>query len=197
MKRPSRPNLKPHAHFETSPPRSLFLTHCNHSPPRLGTQRALVSRVRLPRDFRPQQLYAVTQRGYQGQWVYRDAEDFEQALIYMRKYTTLHGISRGFPVPGTFSETEMKRPSRPILKPHAHFETSPPRSPSLTYCNHSPPRLGTQRASVNRVRLPRDFRPQQLYATTQRGNQGQWVYATLRILSKRLLTCVSTARSTA
>ncbi len=48
--------------------------------------------MRLPRDFRPQQLYAITQRGNQGQWVYRDAEDFEQALIYMRKYTTLHGV---------------------------------------------------------------------------------------------------------
>ena len=48
--------------------------------------------MRLPRDFRPEQLYAITQRGNQGQWVYRDAEDFEQALIYMRKYTKLHGV---------------------------------------------------------------------------------------------------------
>ena len=87
MKRSSRPILKPHAHFETSPPHSPSLTHCNHSPRRLGTQRALVNRVRLPRDFRPQQLYAITQRGNQGQWVYRDNEDFEQALTYMRKYT--------------------------------------------------------------------------------------------------------------
>jgi len=28
--------------------------------------------VRKPRDFRPEQLYAVTQRGNGGQWIYRD-----------------------------------------------------------------------------------------------------------------------------
>ena len=48
--------------------------------------------MRLPRDFRPEQLYAITQRGNQSQWVYRDAEDFKQALTYMRKYTKLHGV---------------------------------------------------------------------------------------------------------
>ena len=32
------------------------------------------------RDFRPQQLYGVTQRGNQGQWVYRDDQDFQQGL---------------------------------------------------------------------------------------------------------------------
>jgi REP element-mobilizing transposase RayT len=40
--------------------------------------------MRLNRDFRPGLLYGVTQRGNQGQWVYRDAADFEQALLLMR-----------------------------------------------------------------------------------------------------------------
>ena len=48
--------------------------------------------MRKPRDFRPQQLYAITQRGNGGQWIHRDAEDFEQAITYMRKYTTLHQV---------------------------------------------------------------------------------------------------------
>ncbi len=48
--------------------------------------------MRKPRDFRPQQLYAITQRGNGGQWIHRDPEDFEQALTYMRKYTALHGV---------------------------------------------------------------------------------------------------------
>jgi putative transposase len=48
--------------------------------------------VRKPRDFRPEQLYAVTQRGNGGQWIYRDPQDFEQALAYMRKYTALHNV---------------------------------------------------------------------------------------------------------
>ena len=48
--------------------------------------------VRKQRDFRPQQLYAITQRGNGGQWIHRDSEDFEQALIYMRKYTALHQV---------------------------------------------------------------------------------------------------------
>ena len=36
--------------------------------------------MRPVRDFRPQQLYGVTQRGNQGQWVYRDDQDFRKAL---------------------------------------------------------------------------------------------------------------------
>ena len=48
--------------------------------------------MRKPRDFRPEQLYAVTQRGNGGQWIYRDPQDFEQALAYMRKYTALHKV---------------------------------------------------------------------------------------------------------
>ena len=48
--------------------------------------------MRKPRDFRPQQLYAITQRGNGGQWIHRDAEDFEQAIAYMRKYTALHQV---------------------------------------------------------------------------------------------------------
>ena len=49
--------------------------------------------VRPKRDFRPQQLYAITQRGNQGQWVYRDAEDFTKALDLIRKYATLHQVA--------------------------------------------------------------------------------------------------------
>ena len=33
------------------------------------------------KTFIPQQLYGVTQRGNQGQWVYRDDQDFRKALI--------------------------------------------------------------------------------------------------------------------
>ena len=36
--------------------------------------------MRAIRDFRPQQLYGVTQRGNRGHWVYRDTEDFLKAL---------------------------------------------------------------------------------------------------------------------
>ena len=39
--------------------------------------------MRPDRDFRPQQLYGVTQRGNQGQWVYRDDQDFRKALDLM------------------------------------------------------------------------------------------------------------------
>jgi REP element-mobilizing transposase RayT len=49
--------------------------------------------VRPPRDYRPQQLYAVTQRGNQGQWVYRDTEDFETALTLMRRYSVMHDVA--------------------------------------------------------------------------------------------------------
>ena len=49
--------------------------------------------MRPKRDFRPQQLYAITQRGNQGQWVYRDAEDFTKALDFIRKYATLHQVA--------------------------------------------------------------------------------------------------------
>ena len=48
--------------------------------------------VRKPRDFRPQQLYAITQRGNGGQWIHRYAEDCEQAITYRRKYTALHQV---------------------------------------------------------------------------------------------------------
>jgi hypothetical protein len=58
--------------------------------------------VRLPRDYRPQQVYAVTQRGNGGQWVYRDPEDFEYALALMRKYAQMHkgrlGVSGAMPL---------------------------------------------------------------------------------------------------
>ena len=39
--------------------------------------------MRPERDFRPQQLYGVTQRGNQGQWVYRDDQDFQKGLDLM------------------------------------------------------------------------------------------------------------------
>ncbi len=48
--------------------------------------------MRAPRDFRPQQLYGVTQRGNRGQWVYRDAQDFSEALRLMAKYARRHEV---------------------------------------------------------------------------------------------------------
>ena len=48
--------------------------------------------MRPIRDFRPQQLYGVTQRGNQGQWVYRDDQDFRKALDLMERYgVNIHG----------------------------------------------------------------------------------------------------------
>ncbi len=49
--------------------------------------------MRNPRDYRPQQLYAVTQRGNGGQWVYRDPEDFEFCLSLMRRYAEMHNVA--------------------------------------------------------------------------------------------------------
>ncbi len=49
--------------------------------------------MREPRDFRPQQLYGVTQRGNQGQWVYRDDQDFQEGLGLMRKYAARYGVN--------------------------------------------------------------------------------------------------------
>ena len=49
--------------------------------------------VRPPRDYRPQQLYAVTQRGNQGQWMYLDTEDFERALTLMRHFSRRHQVA--------------------------------------------------------------------------------------------------------
>ena len=49
--------------------------------------------MRPVRDFRPQQLYGVTQRGNQGQWVYRDDQDFQQALDLMSKYSARYGVN--------------------------------------------------------------------------------------------------------
>jgi len=48
--------------------------------------------VRPPRDYRPRQLYAVTQRGNGGQWVYRDTQDFEKALELMGRYAKRHRV---------------------------------------------------------------------------------------------------------
>ena len=49
--------------------------------------------MRPVRDFRPQQLYGVTQRGNQGQWVYRDDQDFRKALDLMARYATRYGVN--------------------------------------------------------------------------------------------------------
>ena len=49
--------------------------------------------MREPRDFRPQQLYGVTQRGNQGQWVYRDDQDFQEGLDLMSKYAARYGVN--------------------------------------------------------------------------------------------------------
>ena len=49
--------------------------------------------MRPIRDFRPQQLYGVTQRGNQGQWVYRDDQDFQKALDLMERYATRYGVN--------------------------------------------------------------------------------------------------------
>jgi hypothetical protein len=48
--------------------------------------------MRPPRDFHPGQLYAVTQRGNQSQWVYRDKHDFLHALDLIHKYTDRHDV---------------------------------------------------------------------------------------------------------
>ena len=48
--------------------------------------------MRPDRDFRPLQLYAVTQRGNQGQWVYRDDEDFQRAFDLMLKFTRRYDV---------------------------------------------------------------------------------------------------------
>ena len=49
--------------------------------------------MRPVRDFQPQQLYGVTQRGNQGQWVYRDDQDFRKALDLMARFATRYGVN--------------------------------------------------------------------------------------------------------
>ena len=49
--------------------------------------------MRPERDFRPQQLYGVTQRGNQGQWVYRDDQDFRKGLDLMERYAARYGVN--------------------------------------------------------------------------------------------------------
>ena len=46
----------------------------------------------VPKNRGQKKLYAITQRGNGGQWIHRDAQDFEQAIALMRKYTALHGV---------------------------------------------------------------------------------------------------------
>ena len=48
--------------------------------------------MRPRRDIRPLQLYAITQRGNQGQWVYRDDQDFGKALELMGRHAKVHGV---------------------------------------------------------------------------------------------------------
>ncbi len=49
--------------------------------------------MRPVRDFRPQQLYGLTQRGNQGQWVYRDDQDFRKGLDLMPHYAARNGVN--------------------------------------------------------------------------------------------------------
>ena len=48
--------------------------------------------MRDHRDFRPGQIYGVTQRGNRGQWVAREEEDFLKWLGLMEKYAGVHGV---------------------------------------------------------------------------------------------------------
>ena len=48
--------------------------------------------MRELRDFRPQQLYGVTQRGNRGQWVYRDTEDFLESMRLMDRASRRYGV---------------------------------------------------------------------------------------------------------
>ena len=48
--------------------------------------------MRRERDFRRGQLYGVTQRGNQGQWMYLDEDDFLEALRLMRHYALVHDV---------------------------------------------------------------------------------------------------------
>ena len=48
--------------------------------------------MRELRDFRPQQLYGVTQRGNRGQWVYRDTEDFLEGMRLMDRAARRYAI---------------------------------------------------------------------------------------------------------
>lgn len=52
--------------------------------------------MRLPRDFRPRQLYGVTQRGNGGQWVHRDRQDFEEARRLMIRYARRYEVKIHF-----------------------------------------------------------------------------------------------------
>ncbi len=48
--------------------------------------------MRLPRDFRPKQIYGVTQRGNRGQWVHGDRDDFREAMRLMEKYARVYEV---------------------------------------------------------------------------------------------------------
>ena len=48
--------------------------------------------MRPLRDFRPQQIYGVTQRGNRGQWICRDTDDFLEWLRLMDRYSAMHGV---------------------------------------------------------------------------------------------------------
>ncbi len=57
----------------------------------LGGENTLMC-MRALRDFRPGQIYGVTQRGNRGQWVYADAEHFTEALRLMGKYARRYEV---------------------------------------------------------------------------------------------------------
>ena len=48
--------------------------------------------MRALRDFQPQQIYGVTQRGNRGQWTYPERKDFVEAMRLLRKYAKVHEV---------------------------------------------------------------------------------------------------------
>jgi len=44
------------------------------------------------RDFVPGQIYGVTQSGNNGQWVFKDEEDFLKALSLIDRYSEIHAV---------------------------------------------------------------------------------------------------------
>ena len=48
--------------------------------------------MRPPRNYLSHQIYLITQRGNQGQWVYGDTEDFDMAVCFLRRYAPRHQV---------------------------------------------------------------------------------------------------------
>ncbi len=49
--------------------------------------------MRPPRNYQAHQIYLITQRGNQGQWVLADTEDFEMSVVLMRRYAPRHQVN--------------------------------------------------------------------------------------------------------